>query len=145
VLRIYGGRGRGKLGYINIYLMCSNPEIHDPVRFYADTGASRTTIADRDAIRLGLNYQELEESERPVVGIGCKKVKNYFLRDVLLVFRISRNSYYIEKLPTVTVLKNEPHNEEERRLVDQLPSLLGVDVLEKYTVRFTAKHIVLEK
>jgi len=49
-------RGRGELGYVNAYLMCSDPEINDPIRLYVDTGASRTTIADRDAIRLGLDY-----------------------------------------------------------------------------------------
>ena len=55
-MRICGLRGRGELGYVNAYLMCSDPEINDPIRLYVDTGASRTTIADRDAIRLGLDY-----------------------------------------------------------------------------------------
>jgi hypothetical protein len=36
----------------------------------------------------------------------------------------------MERLPAAAVLKHEPRNEEERRNVDQLPSLLGVDVLE---------------
>jgi len=144
-VRIYGGRGRGNLGYINAYFMCSKPEIHDPIRFYVDTGASRTTIADRDVARLELNYEELEESEIPVIGIGCKRVKNYLLRDVAVVFRTSGGSLHIERLPQVTVLKHEPEDEEERQIVDQLPSLLGVDLLDKYSVRFTAKHVVLEK
>lgn len=144
-LRIYGGRGRGDLGFVNIYFMCSNPPIHDPIRFYVDTGASRTSIADRDVARLGLNYAQLEEAQIPVIGIGCKAVKSYVLRDVLLVFRISGSTYHIERLPLVTVLKHEPQNAEERRIVDQLPSLLGVDILKNYTVRFTAKRVVLEK
>jgi len=144
-LKIYGKRGRGSLGYVNAYIMCSKPEVHDPNRFYVDTGASRTTIADRDAARLGLDYEQLEESQIPVVGIGCKKVKNYLLRDVMVVFRIARDSFHIEALPMVTVLRNEPQNEEEQKLVDQLPSLLGVDVLEKYNVGFSNKRVILEK
>jgi hypothetical protein len=51
----------------------------------------------------------------------------------------------MERLPAVTVLKHEPRNEEERRNVDQLPSLLGVDVLEKYSVKFTKKRVILER
>lgn len=143
-MRIYGGRGRGNLGYVNAYIMCSKPEVHDPIRLYVDTGASRTTIADRDASRLGLDYTQLEESKVPVIGIGCKRVKNYLLRDVALIFGTSGGSWHIERLPQVTVLKHEPQDEEERKIVDQLPSLLGVDILEKYSVRFTAKHVVLE-
>lgn len=144
-MRIYGGRGRGDLGYVNAYLICPNPRINDPIRFYVDTGASRTTIADRDVARLGIDYAQLEEAETPVIGIGCKKVKGYLLRNVALVFRISRSSFHVERLPLVTVLKHEPENEEEREIADQLPSLLGVDILKKYSVRFTAKRVILEK
>jgi predicted aspartyl protease len=67
-MRIYGGRGRGNLGHVNAFLMCPNPEISKPIRFYVDTGASRTTIADRDAIRLGLDYTQLQQSD-PALGI----------------------------------------------------------------------------
>jgi hypothetical protein len=73
-LRICGKLGKSGLGYVNVYLMCSNPRINDPIRFYVDTGASRTTIADRDAARLGLGYGELEEAEAPVIGIGCSEL-----------------------------------------------------------------------
>jgi hypothetical protein len=45
-LKIYGGRGRSKLGYVNAYLMCSKPKIDAPIRLFVDTGASRTTISD---------------------------------------------------------------------------------------------------
>lgn len=144
-MRIHGARGRSKLGYVNAYLMCANPNINAPIRLYVDTGASRTTIADRDALRLGIDYGQLEESQSPVIGIGCTRIKNYLLRDVLVVFRVSENSFHIERLPIVTVLKHEPRNDSERAIVDQCPSLLGIDLLEKYGVRFTAKKVILEK
>ena len=144
-MRIYGKLGKSGLGYVNVYLMCSNPRINDPIRFYVDTGASRTTIADRDAARLGLDYGELEEAEAPVIGIGCSAIRNHHLRNVLLVFRVSGGSYHIERLPVVTVLRHEPRSDEELRIVDQCPSLLGIDLLRKYTVRFTRKSVILEK
>jgi hypothetical protein len=144
-LRIYGGRGRGNLGYVTAYLMCSNPVINNPVRFYVDTGASRTTIADRDTARLDLDYSQLEENQIPVVGIGCKSVKNYLLKRVMLALKVSQDSYHIERLPFVTVLKHEPENDNEKTIIDQLPSLIGIDILKKYSVRFTKKHVVLEK
>lgn len=114
-MRICGRRGRGNLGYVNAYLMCSKPRINDPVRFYVDTGASHTTIADRDAARLGLDYSQLEESQIPVIGIGCTSIKNHLLRKVMLAFRVSRDSFHIERLPMVTVLKHEPQNDKEKR------------------------------
>jgi hypothetical protein len=144
-LRIYGGRGRGRLGYVNVFLMCSTPPIHDPIRLYVDTGASRTTIADRDVVRLGIDYAHLSQSSTPVVGIGSKRVENYLLRNVLLVFRVVGGGYNIERLPVVTVLKHDPQTDEEKAIIDQIPSLLGVDVLGKYRVRFTKKRVVLEK
>jgi hypothetical protein len=125
--------------------MCSNPVINNPIRFYIDTGASRTTIADRDAARLGLDYSQLEENQIPVLGIGCKSVKNYLLPTVALILRISQDSYHMERLPFVTVLKHEPENDYEREIIDQIPSLMGIDILRKYSVRFTKKHVVLEK
>jgi hypothetical protein len=125
--------------------MCSKPKIDAPIRFYVDTGASRTTIADRDAIRMGIDYARLKESKNPVIGIGCTAVKSYILKNSLVIFRMSKNSFHIERLPIITVLKHEPKSEEEQALVDQCPSLLGIDVLEKYSVRFTAKKVILEQ
>lgn len=145
-MKIIGGRGRSNLGFVNAYLICSKPLINDPIRLYVDTGASRTTIADRDAIRLGINYELLEESEAPVIGIGCNQIKNYLLRDVLLAFHVSDGGYHLEPLPLVTVLRHEPQSDEERMIVDQCPSLLGIDLLSRYAVRFTPKSvIILEK
>jgi len=144
-LRIYGGRGRGRLGYVNAFLTCSNPPLDDPIRLYVDTGASRTTIADRDAIRLGINYAQLEESPVPVVGIGCGRIKSYLLHNVFLTFRVVGGGYHLERLPSVTVLKHLPRSASELAVINQIPSLLGIDVLEKYSVRFTRKRVVLEK
>lgn len=109
-MRIYGGRGRSNLGYVNTYLMCNKPLINDPIRLYVDAGASRTTIADRDAIRLGIDYEQLEKSQAPVIGIDCSAIENYLIRNVLLAFRVSGGGYHIETLSVVAVLKHEPQN-----------------------------------
>lgn len=145
MLRVYGGRGRGRLGYVNVFLICPSPSINDPIRLYVDTGASRTTIADRDAVRLNIDYTQLEQSPIPVIGIGSKNVKNYILRNVLLIFRVVGGGYHMERVREVTVLKHEPETAQEKARVDQIPSLLGIDVLEKYRIRFTKKRVVLEK
>lgn len=128
-----------------MYLICPTPPINDPIRLYVDTGASRTTIADRDAARLGIDYAQLQQSSTPVVGIGSKSVENYLLRNVLLVFRMVGGGYHIERLREVTVLKHKPQTAKEKAIVDQIPSLLGIDVLGKYRIRFTKKRVVLEK
>ena len=125
--------------------MCPKPPIQDPIRLYIDTGASRTTIADRDAIRLGINYSKLTRSPIPVVGIGCKNVSNYLLHNVLIVFRVVGGGFHMERLKTVTVLKHHPQNAIEKAIIDRIPSLLGLDILEKYHIRFTDKRVILEK
>lgn len=51
------------------FLVCPNPEISKPIRFCVGTGASRTMIAGRDAVRLGLDYTQLQRSD-PALSIG---------------------------------------------------------------------------
>jgi hypothetical protein len=94
---------------------------------------------------MGINYAQLKKSKNPIIGIGCTEIKNYILKNVLVIFHISQNTFHIERLPIITVLKHEPKNAQERELVDQIPSLLGIDILEKYSVRFTAKKVILEQ
>jgi len=110
-----------------------------------DTGASKTTIAERDAIRLGIDYTQLIcPSNNEVLGVGGT-CHFYVKNSVSLLFKISKNSWHIENLDKIYVLKNDYENEEERIKAMRVPSLLGMDVLKNYKVYYTDKKVYLEK
>jgi len=46
---------RNDAGYINGHLVSNEQNIDETVEFLMDTGASRTTLLDKDAIYLGIN------------------------------------------------------------------------------------------
>lgn len=144
-LTCHGGRAKNKLGFINAFLICEQPQIENPIRLYIDTGASHTTIADRDAIRFGIDYEQLEKSEGPVVGIGTRSVQSYILKDVTLAFKKVGGGYNFEQLNEVFVLKNDYETREELKRIARIPSLLGIDVLERYHIHFTKKRVIIER
>lgn len=145
-MRITGRRAKSGLGVVSIYLIAKD-SIRGSIRFYADTGASHTCISPRDARRLGINYNHLDKAPYQVGGVGGM-VDAYLLREPRFLF-IFEDSIHIEFLNSCLVLKAVPkkgESEKERHAAAQkLPSLLGVDVLENYSVKLTPKSVILEK
>lgn len=138
--RIDATRG---LGFVSAYLMSARMGVNASLRFYVDTGASRTTIADRDAARIGISYSRLRKAPAKVSGVGGD-VDAYVLPECMLVFEFS-SSVYIEYLDSILVLRHRPRSKEEADRIQAIPSLLGVDVLKHFSVRFRDKTIVLER
>lgn len=100
--------------------------IHSPVRFLIDTGASRTIISDMDAIKLGIDYSLLPRFKVGTAGIGGV-VDTYFIQNVKLIFKTQEGAH-VEKMDKIFVLKHEIRTERIKRI----PSLLGRDILNKY-------------
>lgn len=48
---------RNNIGFINAYLTSSQANISEAIEFLVDTGASRTTLLDKDAIYLGVDHK----------------------------------------------------------------------------------------
>jgi predicted aspartyl protease len=136
-MKIVGGIGESNLGFISAILIIPSLHINDPIRFYVDTGASGTVIANKDAERLGIDKTSLKPLD--VHGIGGK-AKCYLLPKSMLVFRFS-DCMHIEYLNNAMVLDSSPR----QRQNFNTPSLLGVDILKNYSIRFTNKQIILEK
>lgn len=138
-----GGRGKSRLGFVAAVLIAPSQNINAVIRFYIDTGASRTVIADRDAQRIGIDYSSLIRAPERMLGIGGE-VDAYLLPDCMLVFEFD-NSAFVEYLDDIMVIRSDWRTEEERRKVKQVPSLLGLDVLENYSVSFTDDSVILER
>jgi len=54
---------KGDIGFINARLVSEKVGIDETVEFLIDTGASKTTLLDRDAIRLHIDYNRLTKLE----------------------------------------------------------------------------------
>ena len=65
---IIRGRFIGDAPYFSVYLKSTRFE--GIIRMLADTGASRSTLLDRDVKLLGIEDKYLEPSSFPIVGIG---------------------------------------------------------------------------
>lgn len=78
---IIRGRFIGDAPYFTVHLRSAH--FQGLVWFLADSGASRTTLLDRDVRLLGLQAENLELALLPIVGIGGS-VRSFLVQDVEL-------------------------------------------------------------
>ncbi len=142
-MQIRGKIGKSGLGFVSAYLIASNNAINASIRFYVDTGASHTSIADRDAERIGIDYSKLRKAPWQINGVGGT-AEAYLLPECILIFNLD-NTILAERLDTIIVLKHNPKTPEEMQSVMEVPSLLGVDILKRYNVHFTNTSVILER
>ena len=109
--------------------------IHETVEFLVDTGASRTTICDKDAVRLGIDFTKLEKLSEGMLGIGGA-VNAYVLNDIELIFRREDEKDYVENFEKIYVLKHMPVDERIMRI----PSILERDMLNRYALVYDKRH-----
>jgi hypothetical protein len=119
-------REEDNAAYVIATLLSIEFNIHRPVRFLIDTGASRTIISDMDAIKLGIDHSLLPRFKAGTAGIGGV-VETYFIRDVRLIFKTQEGTH-VEKMDEVYILKHKIGDERIKRI----PSLWGRDILNKY-------------
>jgi hypothetical protein len=134
-LRIEGKIQSSGLGVISTFFICDKYNIEYFINFIVDTGASRTLVSDLDAQTIGINYGTLRKCPKPIVGI-TRSSPCRVMRDCSLYFKIG-NSGYIEYLDSVLI------SESASQPIQY--SLLGMDVLKRYTIRSTNSKIILEK
>ena len=139
-LRIVGFFKGDELGapFLVATMVMEDLGIKSPLEFLIDTGASRTTISDKDAIRLDIDYSKLEKHLEGTLGIGGI-VKTFIIRDVKLVFATEDGKLHEEELEKVYVLKHEKPSEKILRI----PSILRRDFLNKYKVGLDRKRGVV--
>jgi hypothetical protein len=97
----------------------------------ADTGASRTTLLDRDRRILGIPSEALEPALLPLVGIGGS-VRSFLVGDVEITFPSNEGDVLLRR--DVWVVKHnlaELPPEEVARIL-RLPSILGRDLINRF-------------
>lgn len=128
-------RGPFEAAYVVAIFSSRQLDIRGTIEFIIDTGASRTTISDRDAIKLGIDYSKLEKLPEGTLGIGGS-VDTYIVSQPELIFVTSDGKHHVEKLDRIYVLKHRRVDEKIKRI----PSILGRDVLNKYIIIFDRKR-----
>ena len=122
---------KGDSIFINAHLISSALKIDETIEFLIDTGASRTTLLDRDAIFLGVNYNKIPKYKQQVSGIGGT-VETHSIPDASLI--IKSGDYRKNFSMPVLVVRHpfEKMNETERIRILRLPSILGRDILNQF-------------
>lgn len=122
---------RNGAGFVNAHLISEAININETIEFLVDTGASRTTLLDKDATYLGIVYDKLRRYEQDMSGIGgC--VDTYVIDDALLLFGEHRMEIpvFVIRHPLDTI------NKEEGIRILRFPSILGRDVINKFRLIF---------
>lgn len=109
--------------------------IYATVEFLVDTGATITTLSDRDASRLGIDYEVLEKLPDGMLGVGGT-VDTYTLKDAKLTFHTQDKKTHTETLDCLCILKHANLNDRILRI----PSILGRDILNKHALIYDKRQ-----
>ena len=122
---------RNGAGFVNVHLISESMDIDETVEFLADTGASRTTLLDKDAIYLDLDYNKLPKYKENLSGIGGS-ISTYVIEDASLII----GSIQMDMPVMVGRHPVEKMTNEELIRTLRIPSLLGRDVINRFRLIF---------
>jgi len=126
---IIRGRFIGDAPYFAVHLRAAR--FQGMVWFLADTGASRTTLLDRDVRLLGIKAENLEPASLPIVGIGGS-VRSFVVRDV--EFTLASDEGDVVQRQDLWIVQHDLNQlppEEVSRIL-RLPSVLGRDLINRF-------------
>lgn len=141
---IIRGRFIGDAPYFAAHLRSAH--FHGLVWLLADTGASRTTLLDRDVKVLAIPTKTLEPALLPIVGIGGS-VRSFQIRDVEITLASDEGDVVLHQ--DVWVVQHDlgqlPPDEVSRIL--RLPSVMGRDLINQFrlTCDYHAGIVQLEQ
>ena len=115
----------------------SRREFEGTVWLLADTGASRTTLLDRDMRLLGLPSEALAPAPLPTVGIGGS-VRSFVLRDVGITFASDEGDFVLRQDLWVAQHDLDQLPPEEVARILRLSSVMGRDFINRF--RFTCDY-----
>ncbi len=101
------------------------------VWFLADTGASRTTLLDRDVRLLGISADALEPAPLPIVGIGGS-VRSFLVRDVEITLASDEDHVVLRQDLWVVQHDLERLPPEEVSRILRIPSVFGRDLINRF-------------
>ena len=125
-------RFRPPAPFIRAFLESSSLGLRRALNFHVDTGASVTTILDKDIRYLRISVENLRRAERDIGGLGGL-IDTYVIEDAVLSFRTEDRQIRREKLRLFVgkhdLAKLSPI---AREMVLRMPSLLGRDIIQRF-------------
>ncbi len=123
------------------------------INFVIDTGSTLTIISIKDAIKLKLlsikedpfeliNNHKLA-IEKTQTSTGSMDLLR--LDDTILSFYFNDKCYFAEYIEAIYIAKPIIKNEEEYKLMINIPSVLGMDILKNYKIEFSNDIVLLER
>lgn len=125
---------RNGAGFMNIHLISELMDIDETVEFMVDTGASRTTLLDKDAIYLDLDYDKLPKYKENLSGIGGS-INTYIIEDASIII----GSTQMDIPVMVGRHPVEKMTQEELIRTLRIPSLLGRDIINRFRLIFDSE------
>jgi hypothetical protein len=126
---IIQGRFVGDAPYFAVHLR--SEYFQGLVWFLADTGASRTTLLDRDARLLGIKAENLQPALLPIVGIGGS-VRSFLVREVEIALASDQGDVILRQDLWVVQHDLAQLPPEEVARILRLPSVLGRDLINRF-------------
>lgn len=138
---IIQGNFIGDVPYFVVHIESSY--FHGDVRFLADTGASITTLLDRDYLLLRIPFTALEPLMLPVVGIGGS-VRSFTIKNVKFTFNSDNGPYIIQQDLCIALHDLEKLPAPEASRLMRLPSVLGRDILNRFNLSYNYKTGIIQ-
>ena len=126
---IIRGRFIGDAPYLAAHLRAIH--FQGMVWFLVDTGASRTTLLDRDTQLLSVPIRALVPSSLPIVGIGGS-VRSFLIQGVEITLRSEEGDFTLRQDLWVVQHDLEQLPPEEVARILRLPSVLGRDLINRF-------------
>ena len=132
ILCYFDNRFEPPAPFVRVTIKSKSSKIRKPVHFHIDTGASATTLLDKDTYYLGINTRKLKKAERKIGGLGGL-IETFVIEDAALFFKAENGEIIKEKLRLLVGAHDLPKlSSEEKSLIMRMPSLLGRDIIYRY-------------
>ncbi|MER5174596.1 MAG: hypothetical protein ABJB76_01025 [Candidatus Nitrosocosmicus sp.] len=123
------------------------------INFVIDTGSTQTIIGVKDAIELKLlsikeetlelinNYNlPLEKTQTAIGSMNLLKLDN-----IILTFYLNELCFFAEHSEAIYISNPVIKNEEEYKVINDIPSVLGINILKNYKIEFSNDTVLLER
>ena len=127
----------GWLPFIYAKFICDQLQVNTDILLVVDTGTAITTINEFDARQMKIDYSKLTKNQDSL-GIGGS-AESYIADSCHLYFGEGIESVDVKPVKFLKQINVEKADQE------RYPSLLGMDVLRNYKIRFTESKVILEK
>jgi hypothetical protein len=118
--------------FLRATVLSKGLELRHVVNFHVDTGAAVTTLLDKDVKRLKIDLEKMKRAERGLFGIGGS-LTTYVIEDSALLFQAGNGKVVEERLRIYAGVHDvERLSKVERKLILELPSLLGRDLIYRF-------------